>query len=233
MTSKNAPDHSVSASIENYLKAVYSLEQAGLPGETNRIGELLGGIKPASVTAMVKKLAEMDYLEYEPYQGVKLTPSGRRVSLGVIRRHRLLELFLVRQLGYSWDEVHDEAEQLEHYVSDKMMQRMAEKLGHPEFDPHGDPIPALDGTIPVRETVTLADCPLGKHMTVFRVLDQNPEKLKFLSECGLVLGVALSISARDSFSGTVLVNVAGQNISMDRPLTSRILVVAGIQGARQ
>ena len=214
----------ITASIENYLKAVYRLEQDGLPGETNRLTEILGGIKPASVTAMVKKLADMDLLEYVPYQGVKLTPAGRRISLKVLRRHRLIELYLVEHLNYSWDEVHLEAEQLEHYVSDKMVERIAQKLGNPEFDPHGDPIPGLDGNVPARESISLADCSPGKAMQVFRVLDQNADVLQFLAENKLTPGAEVTVRSRDSFTGTVSVAIHGKNLTMERSLAARILV---------
>lgn len=218
-------DPGITASIENYLKAVYRLEQDGLPGETNRLSEILGGIKPASVTAMVKKLADMGLVEYVPYQGVKLTPAGRRVSLKVLRRHRLIELYLVEHLGYSWDEVHLEAEQLEHYVSDKMVERIAAKLGDPEFDPHGDPIPGLDGNVPARETVSLADCPPGRRMQVFRVLDQNTGVLQFLSGKGLTLGAEILVESRDGFSGTIEVLIGTTRVTLERTSAARILVV--------
>lgn len=225
MVAKSTPEHMVSASIENYLKAIFRLEQDGLPGETNRISEMIGGITPASVTAMVKRLAEMDLVEYVPYQGVKLTPSGRRVSLEVLRRHRLIELYLVDQLGFSWDEVHEEAEQLEHYVSNKLVDRMAEKLGNPDFDPHGDPIPGVDGSLPSRESVSLADCTPSRTMKVSRVLDQSPLKLQFLAECGLTPGAEVVVLARDNYVGTVLLHLNGRDLSLDRSIASRILMI--------
>lgn len=216
----------MTASAENYLKAVYALEQEGLPGETNRLSALLGGIKPASVTAMVKKLAERDLLEYTPYQGVKLTPAGRLASLRVLRRHRLIELYLVKKLDYSWDEVHLEAEQLEHYFSDKLIEKLAKSLSDPEFDPHGDPIPGSDGSVPVQESVSLGDCPPGKRMTVLRVLDQSSESLQFLAANALIPGTEVLVLARDHSSGSILVQSSGKDLSLDRSLACRILVAS-------
>lgn len=222
----DSADSGMTASVENYLKAVYALEQEGLPGETNRLSALLGGIKPASVTAMVKKLAERDLLEYVPYQGVKLTPSGRRASLRVLRRHRLIETYLVEKLDYSWDEVHLEAEQLEHYFSDKLIEKLAKSLSDPEFDPHGDPIPARDGSVPIQESVSLGDCPPGRRMVVLRVLDQSAESLRFLATNALVPGAEVLILARDHSSGAILVQCNNKDLSLDRTLAFRILVAS-------
>lgn len=216
-----------SPAVEDYLKAVYRLEQAGLPGETKRLCEALGGIKPSSVSAMVKRLAEEGLLAYTPYQGVSLTPEGRRISLSVLRRHRLLELYLVKELGFDWEEVHAEAEGLEHHLSPRMTERIMAKLGNPEFDPHGDPIPGTDGCLPARETISLADCPQGRAMLVFRVLDQDPERLAFFREHGLMPGRKASLGARESGGASILVRTETGNLSLDSRTASRILMIRG------
>ncbi|OHE57906.1 MAG: hypothetical protein A2Z99_18800 [Treponema sp. GWB1_62_6] len=215
----------VSPAVGNYLKAVYRLEQSGLPAETKRLSDELGGIKPSSVSAMIKRLSEIGFLDYTPYQGVSLTQAGRRISLLVLRKHRLLELFLVKELGFAWEEVHEEAECLEHHVSVRFIERIAAKLGYPEFDPHGDPIPGADGCLPARETIALSDCAPGRRMLVFRVLDQSPEKLTFFREHGLVPGAAATVSARDTSSGTILVKAGDRDLSMDVRSAARILMI--------
>lgn len=223
----NVESFETSPAVEDYLKAVYRLEQAGLPGETGRLCEALGGIKPSSVSAMVKRLAEEGLLAYTPYQGVSLTPEGRRISLSVLRRHRLLELYLVRELGYDWEEVHEEAERLEHHLSPRLTERIMAKLGNPEFDPHGDPIPRADGCLPARETISLADCPLGREMLVFRVLDQGPEQLAFLKEHGLMPGSRVSLGARVDGGNSVLARTEFGDVGLDRRAASRILMIRG------
>jgi DtxR family Mn-dependent transcriptional regulator len=214
----------VSPSVGDYLKAVYRLEQGGASAETTRLGEALGGIKPSSVTAMIKRLSELGLLEYVPYRGVSLTAQGRKISLRVLRKHRLVELFLVKELGFSWDEVHEEAEVLEHHLSSRLVDRIEAKLGHPEFDPHGDPIPGADGVVPARETIALSDCVPGREMVVFRVLDQSHETLAFYRERSLVPGSIAKVIARDSASGTILVSAGGKEVSMDSRAASRILM---------
>ncbi len=214
----------VSPAVGDYLKAVYRLEQGGQPAETTRLGEALGGIKPSSVTAMIKRLSELGLLEYVPYRGVSLTAKGRKISLRVLRKHRLVELFLVKELGFTWEEVHEEAEVLEHHLSSRLIDRMEAKLGHPEFDPHGDPIPDADGVVPARETMALSDCAPGRSMTVFRVLDQSHETLAFYRERSLVPGEKVTVIARDSGSGTLLVTAGGREVTMHVRAAERILV---------
>jgi DtxR family transcriptional regulator, Mn-dependent transcriptional regulator len=215
----------VSPSVGDYLKAVYRLEQSGQHAETSRLGEALGGIKPSSVTAMIKRLAEAGLLEYVPYRGVSLTAKGRKISLRVLRKHRLLELFLVKELGFSWEDVHEEAEVLEHHLSPRLVDRIEAKLGHPEFDPHGDPIPGADGVVPARETIALSDCSPGREMVVFRVLDQSHETLAFYRERALVPGAAAKVIARDSESGTILVSAGGREVRMDARAAAKILMI--------
>ncbi len=214
----------VSPAVGDYLKAVYRLEQGGQPAETTRLGAALGGIKPSSVTAMIKRLAELGLLEYVPYRGASLTAKGRRISLRVLRKHRLVELFLVKELGFTWEDVHEEAEILEHHLSSRLIDRIEAKLGHPEFDPHGDPIPDADGVVPARETMALSDCAPGRAVTVLRVLDQSRETLAFYRERSLVPGEKAAVIARDSGSGTLLVSAGGREVTMDVRAAERILV---------
>src|SRR6187549_4191742 len=172
-----------SSTVENYLKAIYS-GASGLkaPHRLLPMGQLAAslGVTPGTATTMVKTLAESGLVEYEPYAGVALTKAGQKLAALVTRRHRLIELFLVQVMGYSWDEVHDEAEQLEHTVSDRLIDRIDEMLGRPETDPHGDPIPNADGQVKPQEKVqTLLTCPLGTTVTVTRVIDQDKDFLRF------------------------------------------------------
>lgn len=146
----NAATPRITPSMEDYLRAIYLLQQQHGEVTTSALSEQLGGFKPGSVTGMIKKLAELELVDYTPYQGVRLTAAGQKIALEVIRHHRLLELYLVQALGYSWDEVHEEADALEHYISEKLEARIAAHLGQPTFDPHGDPIPDEDGVLPLR-----------------------------------------------------------------------------------
>src|SRR6186713_2874174 len=165
-----------SSTVENYLKAIYagvarlSHGQRLLP-----MGQLAAavGVTPGTATTMVKTLAESGLVEYEPYTGVALTDAGEKLAALVVRRHRVVELFLVRVMGYRWDEVHDEAEQLEHVVSDHLINRMDEMLGRPEVDPHGDPIPDPEGIVKQQDAQSLLTCPLNTRVTVTRVIDQD------------------------------------------------------------
>src|SRR4051794_21593416 len=172
-----------SATVENYLKAIYlGAAAADAPRRLMPMGQLAIalGVAPGTATTMVKTLAESGLVEYEPYAGVALTKAGERLAALVLRRHRLVELFLVRVMGYSWDEVHDEAEQLEHVVSDRLIDRIDEMLGRPETDPHGDPIPDSEGLVKPQEAQSLLTCPLHTPVVVTRVIDQDKAFLRFI-----------------------------------------------------
>ena len=174
-----------SSTVENYLKVIH-LQQLTLanPAHLVGMGQLAAamGVTPGTATTMVKALAEAGLVHYEPYAGVRLLPAGERLAGLVIRRHRLVELFLVQVMGMSWDEVHDEAEKLEHVVSERLIERMDEMLGHPEVDPHGDPIPDAEGVVTQRELHSLLTCPLDVPLTVTRVADQDAAFLRFLEQ---------------------------------------------------
>lgn len=217
-----------SSTVENYLKHIY-LQQLALPAGATLVpmGGLAAaiGVTPGSATTMVKTLAESGLVHYEPYAGVRLTPAGERLAGLVIRRHRLIELFLVQVMGMSWDEVHDEAEQLEHVVSERLIERIDEMLGHPEVDPHGDPIPDAEGIINHREMQTLLTCPIGVPLAVTRVADQDASFLRFLESSGLKPGQQLKVQARDEAADSVRVERAGgDELTIGARAASKLLV---------
>jgi DtxR family transcriptional regulator, Mn-dependent transcriptional regulator len=194
-----------SASVQDYAKAVYALEaRNGAAVSTNELAERLG-VTPGSVSAMVRKLSEVGLVEHERYRGVKLTEDGRRVALEVLRHHRLLELFLAEELGMPWDRVHDEAEVLEHVLSDELERLIAERLGDPTVDPHGDPIPTVEFGIEERETDSLDELTAGARGRFVRVSDSDPEMLRYLAEHGIALGERLEVVERQPFGGPVFV----------------------------
>lgn len=198
-----------SVSIENYLKAIWSLQQASVRVKTKALADRLE-VSPPSATQMLRNLENLGFVSYQPYQGASLTEEGTRTALKVIRKHRLVEAFLVATLGYSWDEVHDEAELLEHAVSDELVNRIDAFLSHPEFDPHGDPIPTAMGTIRHHGAGTLADLPDGQSARILRVLDQEPDVLRYLNERGLVPGAKVTVRTREPFDGPLVVEIDGQ-----------------------
>ncbi len=215
-------------SVENYLKAIYHLEQRdGGRVKTKSIAGALD-ISLPSVTSMLKSLSADDLVVYERYKGVTLSESGRLAALKVVRKHRLIELFLVSTLDYSWDEVHHEAERLEHAISDDLAARIESFLDFPQFDPHGDPIPAADGTLPSREAhaLPLSSLASGSMACLERVLDQDPELLRHLTRIGLVPGARVSILEVLPFDGQVNLNIEGSDepTSVSRAL-SNILIV--------
>ncbi|HUR94750.1 MAG TPA: metal-dependent transcriptional regulator [Gemmatimonadales bacterium] len=195
-------------SSEDYLKAIYRLSPEGRPASTSDIAHLLE-LSPPSVSGMVKRLSELGLLEHVPYKGVQLTGAGRRVALRMVRRHRLIEAYLVQFLGYSWDTVHVEAERLEHAVSDTLVERMSAALGHPSVDPHGDPIPDADGSIRELASRALADISVGQTVEIRRVDDSDPERLRYLAALGLMPGVVVTLRDRQPFGGPVTVETAG------------------------
>src|SRR5262245_16725855 len=195
-----------SSTVENYLKAIYIAEgQLTSPQRLVPMGQLAStlGVAPGTATTMVKALAESGLVSYEPYSGVKLTEAGERLAARVLRRHRLIELFLVQIIGMKWDEVHDDAELLEHVVSDRLVERIDDMLGHPEVDPHGDPIPTADGQLQRRAFETLLTCPLLTPVTVTRVTDQDAAFLRFVESHDLKPGQTIEVEARDEVSDSV------------------------------
>jgi DtxR family Mn-dependent transcriptional regulator len=208
-----------SSTVENYLKAIYQ-GQSALP-RTERLVPMGGvaaalGVTPGTATTMVKALAESGLAEYEPY-------AGERLAGLVLRRHRLVELFLVQVMGMSWDEVHEEAEQLEHVVSERLIERIDEMLGRPTHDPHGDPIPNTEGTITPKQLDSLLTCPLGTRLKVTRIADQDPSFLRFIEKHDLKPGQAVEVETRDAAADAV--QLRGKNrITIGARAASKLLV---------
>lgn len=212
----------LSRSVEDYLKVVLRLTTAGRPASTSEIARELGLSAP-SVSAKVKRLAEQELLSHEPYRGVRLTDDGRRVALRVLRRHRIIETYLVASLGYRWDDVHQQAERLEHAVSDDLIERMATALGNPRFDPHGEPIPATDGTMASVRATPLTDAALGEWVQVRRVGTGDPERLRYLASLGIVLGADVEVVDRQPFDGPVTVWVGGEQRVLSHAMAALLL----------
>jgi DtxR family Mn-dependent transcriptional regulator len=199
--------------IEDYAKAIYALERRDAePVSTNALAERLG-VTPASASGMVKRLGELGLVEHQPYRGVSLTEDGRRVALEVMRHHRLLELYLVESLGVPWDRVHQEAEVLEHVLSEELEELIAAKLGDPTHDPHGDPIPTRELTIEEGTSQTLQSLEPGACGTFVRVSDSDPEMLRFLAERGIAPGDRLEVVEKQPFDGPLFVRF-GENIQV-------------------
>lgn len=213
----------VTQAMEDYLKAIYRLHGDGSPVTTQRLAEELGLSGP-SVTNMVKRLHELDLVEHAPYRDVALTPAGERIALRVLRHHRLLELYLTETLGFDWDEVHAEAERLEHHVSAALEARIAAALGHPTRDPHGDPIPSADGAIDAVTPTVLADLDPGDAAVISRVCDRNSEVLRYLGELGVVPGQAVAVLDKLPFGGPLQVQVGAAVHLIGLPLAGRINV---------
>ena len=199
---------SLSRSVEDYLKAIFAITERGEAASTSAIAQALD-VQPASVTGMVKRLAETGLLQHVPYRGVRLTGKGIREALRVIRRHRILETYLLQRLGYSWDDVHDEAERLEHAASEKLIDRMAAALEDPSHDPHGSPIPTSAGEIEAVDFTTLAEAVAGDHVRIRAVDDAEPEGLRSMEAQGLVPGVSLKVEMRVGDDGDLTVRVDG------------------------
>jgi DtxR family Mn-dependent transcriptional regulator len=197
-----------SPAVEDYLKAIYSLTAAGDSASTNDLAARLG-VSTGSVSAMVKKLDDESLVEHAPYRGVELTDEGRNVALRVLRRHRLIELFLARSLDMPWEDLHDEAEILEHAMSDELIELIARRLGDPQFDPHGDPIPARDLTIAQRATESLAELQPGETGLFVRVSDSNSEMLRYLTEQGIAIGARVEMIERQPFDGPCTITIDG------------------------
>jgi DtxR family Mn-dependent transcriptional regulator len=209
-------------SVEDYLKAIYQLSPEGRPASTSEIANLLA-LSPPSVTGMIKRLSEHGLLEHVPYRGVQLTDEGRRAALRMVRRHRLIEAYLVEFLGYSWDTVHEEAERLEHAVSEKMVERMAAALGNPSVDPHGDPIPSAEGLIQELACTPLSDVSVGEVVEIHRVHASQPERLRYIASLGLRPGVQVRVVDRQPFDDLVTIEVGGERQVVGRELGHALL----------
>ena len=209
-------------SVEDYLKTIYLLSQGGEPASTNDIAHQLGLSAP-SVSGMIKRLAEQGLVEHEPYKGVELTPEGRRLAIRMVRRHRVLEAYLVAKLGYDWDGVHGEAERLEHAVSDGLINRMAAALGDPQVDPHGDPIPTADGWVEELVFPPLVEVTVGTEAEIRRVSTADPERLRYLASLGLKPGTSVTVMDRQPFNGPTTVRVGKLTHMIGHELASTLL----------
>jgi DtxR family transcriptional regulator, Mn-dependent transcriptional regulator len=214
-----------SESVENYIKCIYSLEQMESGGvSTNAIAEKLS-TKASSVTDMLKKLKEKGLTDYKKYHGARLTTKGRKMAVGIIRRHRLWEVFLVEKLAYGWEEVHDIAEQLEHIESEELSDRLDQFLSFPRFDPHGDPIPDSDGKIrDEREKIPLASLQVGETGVVIGVQDSSADFLKYLDDVQLQLGAKLELSAVYAFDQSMVLKVNNKERTVSHLVSKNILV---------
>lgn len=219
-----------SEAVEDFVKTVYILQQRYDLVPTTEIAQALN-ISPPSATDMAKKLADANRLReplitHERYRGVRLTELGEQIALEVLRHHRLIELYLVKALGYSWDEVHEEADRLEHVISERFEERIAEFLGHPDIDPHGDPIPSLDGSLPLRgDLIPLSEWPVGKPGIVGRLLDQSTEKLQYLAHKGLTPGTLIEVVEREPFDGLTHIRVGDKLHVLSQSITHAMLIL--------
>ena len=211
-----------SENVENYLKRIYTIQLSGERVSTSSLSEKLR-ISPASVSEMIKRLADDGNVVYTPYKGVEITEKGRKRAVNIIRRHRLWELFLVRVLNYDWDEIHEEAERLEHMTSARLEKRLDEFLGFPKIDPHGDVIPTADGVLHTGKSVRLADAPTSA-VVVRRVSDENPDILKYAARVGITLNRQLRVRERIAFDGSLRVSIGRTEHFISARLAENIFV---------
>lgn len=223
MPSHDPERPTLTGQAEDYLKAIYELEQFGAPAGTNDIAERLG-IAPASVTGMIQRLARLGLVESERYKGSRLTDAGRTAALQLIRRHRIIESYLVQRLGFGWADVHDEAERLEHAASDELIARMAEAIGNPTEDPHGAPIPGADGSIDESRLDSLADLAPGHAAVVVRMSGRDPEFLRYLDGLGIRPGARVLVRGREPFDGPIAVEVEGTLRSMGTGAAAQVFI---------
>lgn len=224
----------ITDSAQDYLKAIYDLTRSGQPASTNALAARLS-VAPASVTGMIQKLSTTRpaLLSYRKHQGVKLSPSGERAALEVIRHHRLLETYLVSALGYSWDEVHQEAERLEHVISEDFEARIADALGNPERDPHGEPIPSADLEMPELDDLPLSQVAPGQTVIVRRVIADDPDLLRYFEALGILPGVKLRVLSMTPFDGNLRVRLKSKQVILGLPLSSRVFVELPVSRRRK
>ena len=211
-----------SSSIEDYVKVIYSFtEWQDKPITSSQLAQRLG-VANSSVSEMVRKLKDQGLVDHKPYSAITLTRDGVRLALSMVRRHRLIETYLVQQLGYSWDEVHDEAEQLEHAVSDTFIERMAAKLGNPLRDPHGDPIPGADGTVRMPHAHLMNELDQGHTGRITRISDENPDLLRYLSAEEIDLDSEVEVVGRKPFGGALVVRISSEGKTREYDLTDEV-----------
>ncbi len=217
-------EKTISSAMEDYLKAIFELGEKDV--STQDLANHLS-VSAASVTGMIKKLSDLKLIDYKPYYGVNLTKSGRLIALETIRHHRLIETYLTQALGYKWHEVHDEAEKLEHHISEDFEDRIAEMLGHPTHDPHGDPIPQRDGSIPEVLGKTLDEFEVGQVIKITRIANQQPDVLKYLADNQLMPGATIKLLAKAPFDGPVTLKAKAGELAIALELAHNIYGTKG------
>lgn len=213
-----------SLTIENYVKAIYSLSVDGAAATTGKVAEALD-VSPGTVTSMLKTLQASELVDYTPYEGVLLTEAGKALALRVLRRHRLIELFLVQTLDLAWDEVHEEAENMEHAVSDLLVDRIDHYLGYPDADPHGDPIPRSDGSMRNRDDIPLANLEPGESFRIVRVMDQTTDFLKYLTDQGIGLDRIGRLENKVPSAGIVTIRLGNQTTVLATESAAKLMIV--------
>ena len=213
----------ITQAVQDYLKVIYILSNDEKTVTTNAIADRLK-VSQASVTGMLKKLSDLKLICHEPYYGVELTDAGRKIALEIVRHHRLLELYLAEALGFSWDHVHEEAEKLEHHISEEFEDKMAEFLGDPSFDPHGAPIPAKDGSIPERNLVPLSCAQAGQKVKIKQVSDGDAEMLRYLGTIGIFPEIELDVINKAPFGGPLHVKIGDKEHHLGEILTEQIMI---------
>ncbi len=214
----------VSRMVEDYVTLIWKARE--LPGDQPATTDLAAqlGVTPSTVSANLKRLARDGYISYEPYGSIDLTDAGRTIALDIVRRHRIVETYLVERLGLSWDQVHEEAHQLEHAVSDLVIDRMDAALGHPTHDPHGDPIPDAEGRVPTDRSQALSDVATGAQVRVLRVSDRSPDILRYLSEHGIWVGTRLTVTGVNPAAAAVQISVGGVAVELGLPAADAVRV---------
>ena len=225
-TSRTTAPPALSGPVEDYLKAIYDIGRDAGSAATNDIAQRLS-IAPASVSGMVRRLAEQGLVAYERYRGARLTALGRRAALRTLRRHRVIESYLAEALGYPWDRVHAEAERLEHAASEELIDRMAAAIGEPEVDPHGAPIPTREGSVDETRHLPLTELPVGASARVMRVGDDDAALLRYLSELELLPGTVVALASRAPFGGPLTLIVNGARRVIGAELAAQLLVAPG------
>lgn len=213
-----------SAAEEDYLKVILDLQASNAAATTSTLAARLG-LRPASVTGMLQRLAQRRLVSYRPYQAVRLTPKGRATALATLRRHRLIELFLVEVLGLSWEAVHAEAERWEHVVSDEVVERMDALLGHPDRDPHGSPIPQRDGTLAASLARSLADFKEGQRVRVMEITDRDPQLLRYLGQRRIVPDAVVDVVQLDTFAGSIELRVGRRRVRLSREAAHQVRAI--------
>jgi len=234
MLKMKEPIQELAPRISDCLKVIYAMQERGQKVSTSAVSERLG-VSDATVTMLFKDFATAGWVEHTPYRGVRLTPLGERKAMEVIRHHRLLELYLARELGYSWDKVHDEADKLEHVISEEFEDKLDTLLGHPTFDPHGDPIPSKDGVVVVRKGQTLQQLLEGQTALILRVNDQDPDKLRYLGTLGMYPETRVELVYRAPFGGPLRILVGEQSQQVEHivgPELAEHIIVTPIETSK-